>query len=152
MNAKNTVTYRYGNEADLPRIKEMIAAGDLDARDVIPQNVLLAEAEGIIVGINRVKYHPDGAAEIASAYVIHEYRGRRINEKLTRLLMEAASTKLYIITNPQNADYVKKMGFLDVRPIDGIPLSIQEKAEWCRVHYNVPDPGPSVLFYHPSER
>ncbi|HET7153403.1 MAG TPA: GNAT family N-acetyltransferase [Candidatus Kapabacteria bacterium] len=148
--ANNGIAYRYGTEKDIPRIKELIKAGDLDEQQLVAENVLVAEASGKIVGINRVKYHADGAAEIASAYVIPEYRGQGINEKLTRLLMEQADRTLYIITNPRNRDYVIKMGFRSMEKERSIPASIREKVEWCRVHYNVPDPGPSVLCYSPQ--
>jgi N-acetylglutamate synthase-like GNAT family acetyltransferase len=148
--ARSEVTYRYGTAADIPRIKELISAGDLDGQDLVTENVLLAEIGGKIVGINRVKYHADGAAEIASAYVVPEHRGRGINEQLTRLLMEKAENILYIITNPRNADYVKKMGFLPARSKNSLPGSILIKVEWCRAHYNVPDPGPAVLYYDPA--
>ncbi|HZV11661.1 MAG TPA: GNAT family N-acetyltransferase [Candidatus Kapabacteria bacterium] len=150
VNLGSGITYRHGKERDMWRINELIAAGDLDAQNVIPENVLLAEDGGTIIGINRIKYHADGAAEIASAYVIPQYRGRGINEKLTRILMEQTGKTLYIITNPRNTDYVAKMGFFPVPAGYPVPVSIREKVEWCRVHYNVPDSGPGVFYYDPA--
>jgi len=152
ISADANVTYRYGTQKDRSHIEELIKAGDLDAQDLIVEDVLLAETGGQIVGINRVKYHADGAAEIASAYVIPQYRGHGINEKLTRLLMERAEKTLYIITNPRNAEYVAEMGFRPVSEGNTVPASIREKIEWCRVHYSVPDPGPSVLYFNPVEK
>lgn len=140
------IVYRRATVDELPRILILMQAGNLDTRELHTEDILVAVAGDGIVGVNRLKKYSDGANEIASAYVVPEYRELGINRRLTEILRDECEGPVFIITHPDNEEYVGRMGFVRKFYSDVLPDSIRSKVDWCRERYKTHEPG---IFCHP---
>jgi len=103
-------------EADLPGVEALLLASDLPLdglRDQFGDGYAIAEADGMIVGVEGIEVHgPDGL--LRSAAVAQDWRGRQVGDALTRDRIDWARRRglrsLYLLTTTA-ADWFPRFGF-----------------------------------------
>ena len=71
----------------------------------------MAEQDGKVVGIRQVKVYEDGTREIASGFVLPEYRRQGISAQLMKALLARETGPLYTMVNEKRAPYYEQFGF-----------------------------------------
>jgi N-acetylglutamate synthase-like GNAT family acetyltransferase len=98
-------------QADQPEIQALIRKAHLNPRDLHWQNFMIAEHSGRIVGLRQVKLHRNGTREVASGYVLPEFRHQGLSTRLMNTVLEANQTPLYLMCNRKWIPYYERFGF-----------------------------------------
>ncbi len=106
-----TLTIRPAREEDQEIIVSFISQAKLNPRNLKWQNFLVAEENGQIVGIRQVKVYEQGTREVASGFVLPEYRRRGISAQLMKALLARETGPLYTMVNEKRAPYYEQFGF-----------------------------------------
>ena len=106
-----TVSIRHAVEADQATIVSFIRRAKLNPRNLHWQNFLIAEENGQVVGIRQVKVYSQGTREIASGFVLPEYRRQGISARLMNELLAREKGPLYTMVNPKWVPYYEQFGF-----------------------------------------
>jgi N-acetylglutamate synthase-like GNAT family acetyltransferase len=113
-----SVTIRPAAEADQPTITALIREARINPRNLRWENFLVAEDAGRIVGIRQTKRHKAGTREVASGYVIPEYRRQGISKRLMEALLAKENGPVYTLIRARWASYYEQFGFRRVSPRD----------------------------------
>jgi amino-acid N-acetyltransferase len=105
------ITIRSAAPEDQAIIVSLIRLAKLNPRNLHWQNFLIAEENGQITGIRQVKVHPQGTREVASVFVLPEYRRQGISARLMEELLARETGPLYTMVNEKRAPYYEKFGF-----------------------------------------
>ena len=105
------IEIRPAREADHETIVSFIRQAKLNPRNLKWQNFLVAEDNGKVVGIRQVKIYEQGTREIASGFVLPEYRRQGISARLMKALLERETGPLYTMVNEKRAPYYEPFGF-----------------------------------------
>lgn len=116
----STIIIRPATEADQPIITSLIRGARLNPRNLQWQRFLIAEDNGRIVGLRQVKIHTGGTREVASGFVVPEYRHREISARLMREILARERGPLYLMCDERWVPYYEQFGFRRVAP-DGLP-------------------------------
>jgi N-acetylglutamate synthase-like GNAT family acetyltransferase len=108
------VVIRPARQEDQQTIVSFIRKAKLNPRNLHWQNFLVAELGGQIVGIRQVKVHEQGTREVASGFVLPEYRRRGISAQLMKDLLARETAPLYTMVNQKRAPYYEQFGFRQV--------------------------------------
>ena len=108
------ITIRPARQDDQEMIISFVRQAKINPRNLHWQNFLIAEENGKPVGIRQVNVHKQGTREVASGFVLPEYRRRGISAQLMNGLLARETGPLYTMVNPKRAPYYEKFGF---RPI-----------------------------------
>lgn len=103
-------------EADVAVIGSMVREARLVPTNLRWSRFLVAEAGGLIVGIQQVKIHKGGTREVASWAVRPEFRGLGIGAELMRASLARESEPLYLRCNEKWARHYEWFGFRRVEP------------------------------------
>jgi N-acetylglutamate synthase-like GNAT family acetyltransferase len=122
------VTLRPGREEDLPIIEAVAEREQLDARAARPDEYVVAEEEGVLIGFGRVLDHPD-AWEIACMYVSPGRRRKRIGTRIVEALLARTDLEKPIYAVAGAPEFFTALGFA---PVKEMPPSIKAKADYCR--------------------
>jgi len=106
-----TISIRHAVEADQATIVSFIRQAKLNPRNLKWQNFLVAEENGQFVGIRQVKVYEQGTREVASGFVLPEYRRRGISAQLMKALLARETGPLYTMVNEKRAPYYEQFGF-----------------------------------------
>lgn len=113
-----SVIIRPAVEADQQTIVSFIQQARINPRNLHWQNFLIAEENGQIIGIRQVKIHAQGSREVASGFVLPEYRRQGISAMLMNEILRRESGTLYLMCNKKRKKYYEQFGFRDVKLID----------------------------------
>ncbi len=122
------VTLRAGQESDLPVIEAVAQREQLDNREARPEEYVVAEADGVLIGFGRLLEHPD-AWEIACMYVEPGKRRRRIGTQIVEALLALTDAERPVYAVAGVPDFFTALGFA---PAEDMPASIKTKADYCR--------------------
>ena len=106
-----TISIRHAVEADQPTIVSFVRQAKINPRNLHWQNFLVAEEENKIVGVRQVKVHAQGTCEVASGFVLPEYRRQGISALLMNELLARETGPLYTMVNEKRALYYEQFGF-----------------------------------------
>ena len=106
-----TITIRPAVEADQPIIISLVQQAKLNPRNLHWEHFLLAEENGKILGIRQVKIHKQGTREVASGFVLPEYRRQGISAQLMNALLAREKGPLYTMVNEKRSAYYEQFGF-----------------------------------------
>jgi amino-acid N-acetyltransferase len=106
-----TISIRHAVEADQATIVSFIRQAKLNPRNLKWQNFLVAEENGQVVGLRQVKVYSQGTREVASGFVLPEYRRRGISARLMNELLAREKGPLYTMVNEKRAPYYEQFGF-----------------------------------------
>jgi len=121
------ITIRPARQEDQETIVSYIQQAKINPRNLHWQNFLVAEDDGKLVGIRQVKVHKQGTREVASGFVLPEYRRRGISAQLMNGLLARETGPLYTMVNPKRAAYYEKFGF---RPVEVSQLPADFRKEY----------------------
>jgi N-acetylglutamate synthase-like GNAT family acetyltransferase len=97
--------------SDQAIIVELVRRARLNPRNLDWQRFLVAEEGGAVVGIRQVKVHQAGTREIASGFVLPEYRRRGISTRLMSTLLQRETGALYLMCDRERSRYYEAFGF-----------------------------------------
>ena len=106
-----TLTIRPARQEDQDTIVSFIRQAKLNPRNLKWKNFLVAEENGQVVGVRQVKVYEQGTREIASGFVLPEYRRRGISAQLMKALLAGEVGPLYTMVNQKRAPYYEQFGF-----------------------------------------
>jgi amino-acid N-acetyltransferase len=111
-----SITIRPAQAEDQETIVSFIRQAKLNPRNLQWQNFLMAEEENKIVGIRQAKIHAQGTREVASGFVLPEYRRQGISARLMNELVAREKGSLYTMVNEKWTPYYEQFGFRRVEP------------------------------------
>ncbi len=106
-----TLTIRPARPEDQDTIVSLIHQAKLNPRNLHWEHFLVAEENGQIVGIRQVKIHAQGTREVASGFVLPEYRRQGISARLMNELLAHETGPLYTMVRVKWAPYYEQFGF-----------------------------------------
>jgi len=109
-----TVTIRPARQEDQETILSLIRQAKLNPRNLYWEHFLVAEENGKVVGIRQVKVHGQGTREVASGFVLPEYRNQGISARLMRELLAREDRSLYSMVDQKWLPYYEQFGFRQV--------------------------------------
>ncbi len=105
------LTIRPARQEDQQTIVSFIRQAKINPRDLHWEHFLVAEENGQIIGIRQVKIHSQGTREIASGFVLPEYRRRGVSARLMEELFARERGPLYTMIDEKWAPYYEQFGF-----------------------------------------
>jgi amino-acid N-acetyltransferase len=127
-----TLTIRPARQEDQETIVSFIRQAKLNPRNLKWQNFLVAEQDGKVVGIRQVKVYEDGTREIASGFVLPEYRRQGISAQLMKALLARETGPLYTMVNEKRAPYYEQFGFQRV-DVNQLPSDFRKEYKIGRI-------------------
>jgi amino-acid N-acetyltransferase len=109
------VNIRPSRQEDQHVIVSFIQQARINPRNLHWQNFFVAEDDGQIVGIRQVKVHAQGTREVASGFVLPEYRRQGISAVLMKEILAREKDSLYLMCNKKRKTYYEQFGFQDVK-------------------------------------
>lgn len=110
-----SIRIRPARQEDQETIVSFINQAKLNPRNLHWQNFLVAEDNGNVVGIRQVKVYKQGTREVASGFVLPEYRRQGISAQLMKALLAREAGPLYTMVNEKRAPYYEQFGFRRVK-------------------------------------
>lgn len=108
------ITIRPARQEDQQTIVSYVQQAKINPRNLDWKNFLVAEENGKVVGIRQVKVYKGGTREVASGFVLPEYRRRGISAQLMNELLARETSPLYTMVNQKRAPYYEQFGFRQV--------------------------------------
>ena len=127
-----TISIRRALEADQTTIVSLIRQAKVNPRNLHWQNFLVAEENGQVVGIRQVKVHAQGTREVASGFVLPEYRRQGISARLMNELLARETGPLYTMVNQKRASYYEQFGFRQV-DVNQLPSDFRKEYRLGRI-------------------
>ena len=121
------ITIRPARQQDQDTIVSFIRQAKLNPRNLHWQNFLVAEENGQMVGIRQIKVYSDGTREVASGFVLPEYRRQGISAQLMKALLARETGPLYTMVNEKRSPYYEQFGF---RRVEGSQLPADFRKEY----------------------
>src|SRR5687767_15893489 len=109
------INIRPARQEDQQIIVSFIQQAKINPRNLHWQNFLIAEANGQIVGVRQVKVHAQGTREVASGFVLPEYRRQGISALLMKEILSREKGALYLMCAKRRKKYYEQFGFWDVK-------------------------------------
>lgn len=122
-----TFQIRPARPEDQEIIVSFIRQAKLNPRNLHWERFLVAEKDGQIIGIRQVKVHAQGTREIASGFVLPEYRRQGISARLLDELLAREAGTLYTMVSEKRAAYYEPFGF---RQVDARQLPTDFRKEY----------------------
>ena len=127
-----TVNIRAAVEADQSTIVSFIQQAKLNPRNLHWERFLIAEENGKILGIRQVKIHKQGTREVASGFVLPEYRRQSISAQLMNALLARETGPLYTMVNEKRSPYYEQFGFRRV-DVNQLPSDFRKEYSIGRI-------------------
>jgi N-acetylglutamate synthase-like GNAT family acetyltransferase len=106
-----TIIIRPARQQDQQTIVSLIRQAKINPRNLHWERFLVAEENGQIVGIRQVKVHEQGTREVASGFVLPEYRRQGISVRLMNELLAREINPLYSMVDEKWISYYEQFGF-----------------------------------------
>ena len=123
---------RPARQEDQETIVSLINQAKLNPRNLHWQHFLVAEQDGKIVGIRQVKVYAQGTREVASGFVLPEYRQQGISARLMKALLARETGALYTMVNEKRAPYYEQFGFRRV-DVNQLPSDFRREYRLGRI-------------------
>lgn len=132
---RESIVIRQAQKADLPTIRQIVRAANLPPVDLQWRHFLVAEENGVIIGVGQVRYHSDGSRELGSLAVVAERRGAGIGRALVQALIARTPGVLYLFCRDVLENYYNYFGFhraalVDLPPVLARRLRIANAMIW----------------------
>ena len=105
---------RLARQEDARVIKRMVRGAGLDPTTLRWENFLVAEKDGMVVGVGQVKPYR-GAPELGSLVVLKAYRRQGIGAAIVRALIECERGELFLLCQNRLESYYERFGFRRAR-------------------------------------
>jgi amino-acid N-acetyltransferase len=105
------ITIRPARQEDQETIVSYIQQAKINPRNLHWQNFFIAEENGQAIGIRQVKVHVQGTREVASGFVLPEYRRQGISVRLMNEILSRENGTLYLMCRDRRAPYYEQFGF-----------------------------------------
>jgi N-acetylglutamate synthase-like GNAT family acetyltransferase len=105
------MNFRPAVESDQPTITRMIHDAGINPMSLDWQRFIIAENDGVTVGIGQIKVHGDGSREFASLAVIPARQKQGIGGAIIRELLSKETGVLYLTCRAQLETYYARFGF-----------------------------------------
>ena len=109
-----TIHIRPARQEDQQTIVSFIEQAKLNPRNLHWQNFLIAEENGQAIGIRQVKVHEQGTREVASGFVLPEYRRQGISAQLMKEILSREKGTIYLMCRDRRTPYYEQFGFRQV--------------------------------------
>ena len=126
------VNIRPARQEDQQAIVAMIRQAKLNPRNLHWENFLIGEADGKIIGIRQVKVHSEGTREVASGFVLPEYRRQGVSACLMNELLRRETGPVYTMVNEKRAPYYERFGFHRVA-VEQLPTDFRREYRIGRI-------------------
>ena len=127
-----TINIRPAGQEDQETIVSFIRQAKINPRNLHWQNFLVAEENGKAVGIRQVKVHAQGTREVASGFVLPEYRLQGISAQLIKEILSREQGALYLMCRDRRASYYEPFGFRRV-PVSELPSDFRKEYRIGRI-------------------
>jgi N-acetylglutamate synthase-like GNAT family acetyltransferase len=114
-------TIRPATKADQATIRRLVREANLNPMSLNWPNFVVAEEEGVVVGIGQVKAHRDGSRELASIAVVPARQGSGIGSAVIRTLLAREAGVLHLTCQRKMHGYYERFGFRRLEPADFPP-------------------------------
>ena len=105
------ITIRRARQEDQEKIVSFIRQARLNPRNLHWENFLVAEENDKVIGLRQIKTHSRGTREVASGFVLPEYRRQGISAQIMKKLLTGETGPLYTMVNEMRAGYYEQFGF-----------------------------------------
>ncbi len=126
------ITIRPARQEDQETIVSLIRQAKINPRNLHWQNFLVAEKDGKVVGIRQVKVYPQETREVASGFVLPEYRRQGISAQLMKALLARETGPLYTMVNEKRSPYYEQFGFRRVE-MNQLPADFRKEYRIGRI-------------------
>lgn len=109
--------------SDMSSIYNTSAKYNLESDDMRAEEFIIAEENNKIIGIGRLKVHPD-TLELGTIGVVEEYRNQGVAVKIINALLEKTNSDVYLTTLIPK--FFEKFGFSAIASD-----SLIRTKEWC---------------------
>jgi amino-acid N-acetyltransferase len=120
------ITIRPAQQQDQQTIVSLIRRAKINPRNLRWERFLVAEENGQVIGIRQVKVHDQGTREVASGFVLPEYRRQGISARLMNELLARETGPFYTMINEKWAPYYERFGFRQVQ-VSQLPPDFQKE-------------------------
>ena len=127
-----TIIIRPARQEDQEKIVSLIKEAKLNPRNLTWKHFLVAEKDEQMVGIRQVKVYEDGTKEVASGFVLPEYRRQGISAQLMTALLAREAGPVYTMVNEKRAPYYEQFGFRRV-DINQLPSDFRKEYRIGRI-------------------
>ena len=127
-----TISIRPARQADQEAIVSFVRQAKINPRNLHWENFMVAEENGQIIGIRQIKRHSQGTSEVASGFVLPEYRRRGISAQLMNELLARETGPIYTMVNEKRAAYYEQFGFRRV-DVDQLPADFLREYQIGRI-------------------
>jgi N-acetylglutamate synthase-like GNAT family acetyltransferase len=126
------VNVRPARPEEQETIVSFIRQAKLNPRNLHWENFLVGEINGQIIGIRQVKVHAQGTREVASGFVLPEYRRQGVSACLMNELLRRETGSLYTMVNEKRASYYERFGFRRIA-VDRLPADFRREYRIGRI-------------------
>src|SRR6266545_3615449 len=121
-----TINIRPARQEDQQTMISFIRQAKINPRNLHWENFLVAEENGQIVGVRQVKVYSQGTREVASGFVLPEYRRQGISARLMNEILSREKGTLYLMCRDKRAPYYEQFGFRQVNT-DQLPSDFRKE-------------------------
>ena len=126
------VIVRPAVEGDGATIKALAHSESVNPYNLPWSRFLVAEDEGVIVGIQQVRVHKGGTREVATRVVRPEFRRRGIGTGLLLAAFDRETGPLYVQCGHQWTRYYERFGFRQVK-VSELPPDLRGQHRLARM-------------------
>jgi len=126
------IAIRPARQEDQQTIVSLVRQAKINPRNLHWQNFLVAGQNGNVVGIRQVKVYEEGTREVASGFVLPEYRRQGISAQLMNALLACETGPLYTMVNEKRAPYYEQFGFRRV-DVSQLPADFRKEYRIGRI-------------------
>lgn len=126
------LTIRPARQEDQETIVSLIHQAKINPRNLHWEHFLIAEENGKIVGIRQVKIHANGTREVASGFVLPEFRRHGISARLMNELLARETGPLYTMIQSKWSPYYEQFGFQRV-DVNQLPSDFRKEYRIGRI-------------------
>jgi N-acetylglutamate synthase-like GNAT family acetyltransferase len=112
------LTIRPAVEADQVTIRKIIREANINRMSLHWPAFVVAEEDGVIVGVGQVKTHGDGSRELASIAVVPTRQSQGIGGRLIETLISRESGVLHLTCRRELEGYYQRFGFRRIEPAE----------------------------------
>ncbi|MBX7219505.1 MAG: GNAT family N-acetyltransferase [Blastocatellia bacterium] len=131
-----TITLREAYPHELDWINQCYGVVDFVPSDFSREFIAVAEVSGVRAGLGRLVEADENTVELGGMLVFEPFRRLGLAQRLIHFLLgQAANREVYCIPFMYLCDLYRKAGFESCHELEGVPLVVREKLEWCQNHY-----------------